>query len=1083
MLPPVFPSLLFILHTKTFFMRAIFRVQAILCLCLTLLCTQVIAQQYEARILDAETRQPIEAAAAQLKKSRINAISNSNGRFLFTKISLPDSIQISALGYQPLTALFNPATTSYLLQRTTELTEVVVQTGYQSLDRRTSTGSAVTIGNEVLSRVVSSNLLERLEGVTPGLVFNRNIFTGTNQSALTIRGRSTLLANPNPLIVVDNFPFDGDLSNINPNDVETVTVLKDAAAASIWGALAGNGVIVITTKKGRIGQAPTLSFTMNTAIQEKPDLWYAPHLGSSEYVDMQSFLYGRGYYTASINSPTRPALPQVVDILVQRDRGAITAAEAAQQLDNLRQQDVRKDLHQYYFQPAVLRQYAFNLRGGGSNNQYFLSAGLDKNQQQVVGNENQRITVNANNTYQFLNNRVELNTGVFFTQTNTQNNGSSFFPGTPYLRLADDNGQALPVANTYNLQYVDTAGQGRLLDWKYRPLDELRLANNSSKLRDYRINTGLKVSIIDGLSVELRYQYSNGVTQSTNLQGIETFFTRDMINRFTQINRVSGQITRPVPLGGIVDQSESTYESHNTRVQGNYRKNWSQHSLQIIAGAERRQVKVDASRYRLFGYNPEVRSTLPVDLSGLYPLYNSPASLARIPNNVSASGTDNRFLSWFSNIVYTLHDRYTFSASLRKDASNLFGINANQRGVPLYSIGANWGMHKEKWFKVNWLSALSIRASYGYNGNVDNTISAQTAASFSNVNTYGQIQGIISSAPNPNIRWEKIGVINAGIDFSLRSGFLNGSIEYFRKQGTDLIGNGPMAPQAGITTFRGNSANMITKGMDLVLNFFPLQGKLRWESNLLVSYAADRITKYQFLRSGASNYVNQAFLNPLEGKPLYSILSYAWRGLDPLNGDPQGFLNGQLTKNYSNIINSNDLEGLVYNGPAFPQVTGSTRNTITWKGWSLSALITGKFGYYFRRPSIFYSDLFSAQMGHPDYNNRWQQPGDENKTQVPSLIYPAVTSRDAFYRSSEQLIEKGDHIRLQDIQLSYTLSGNAIPAALKIRSVKFYVYASNLGLLWRANGAGMDPDYIPVNTNILNIPPARSIALGANINF
>jgi hypothetical protein len=224
-------------------------------------------------------------------------------------------------------------------------------------------------------------------------------------------------------------------------------------------------------------------------------------------------------------------------------------------------------------------------------------------------------------------------------------------------------------------------------------------------------------------------------------------------------------------------------------------------------------------------------------------------------------------------------------------------------------------------------------------------------------------------------------------------------------------------------------------------------------------------------------YLAPTLISPFVGRPLYSVYALRWGGLDPLTGDPRGLLNKQITKNYSLIVNSADLDNLVYMGPASPPVFGSWRNSFYWRQFGLSWNILYKMGYVFRRNSIFYSQIFGGiSSGHSDFERRWQNPGDEKTTNVPSLVYTTDNLRDNFYQNSTVLVEKGDHIRLQDVLLSYDID-RAVYKRLPVARVKLYLYANNLGILWKANHAGVDPD------NISGIPNPRTLAIGAKMDF
>jgi hypothetical protein len=200
-------------------------------------------------------------------------------------------------------------------------------------------------------------------------------------------------------------------------------------------------------------------------------------------------------------------------------------------------------------------------------------------------------------------------------------------------------------------------------------------------------------------------------------------------------------------------------------------------------------------------------------------------------------------------------------------------------------------------------------------------------------------------------------------------------------------------------------------------------------------------------------------------------------GLDPETGDPLGYLSKEISKDYNSIINSvTSADSLVYSGPATPRFYGSLGNTFSWKGFSLSANIIFKLGYYFRKPSISYSTLFSNGNGNPDFSKRWQQPGDEKTTNVPSMVYPVVSNRDNFYLLSQNTVDRADHIRLQFINLSYDFSRLLAPKSI-FKSLQLYINAANLGILWRANKDGLDPEYPST------LPPSKTYTIGLRTDF
>lgn len=1027
---------------------------------------------------------PIPSATIFARGSKQQTITDDNGDFILNNLYINDSLLVSSVGYETkvirLTGNNDLEITLDLVAN--ELTEVVVATGYQKQSAEKLTGAYTKVSNELLNYKVSTNVLDRLDGIASSVLFDRSIPPGnpTNKSSISIRGRSTIFANPEPLIILDNFPYTGDVTNINPNDVENITVLKDAAAASIWGAFAANGVIVITTKKGKYNQDIKLSFNANVTVGGKPDLYYEPIMSSSDYIDVERFLFDSSHYISRENNPLHPALSPAVEIMIQERDGLISPAKATALLNALRQQDVRRDKEKYFYRSSINQQYALSASGGGKQNQYYFSAGYDKNLSNAVGNQYNRITLNANNTYAWWDRKLELTTGIIFSASQVQSAATSFPITSPYAQLADASGQPAALYPILRKSYIDTAGGGKLLDWNYRPLDELRLANNKTTLTDYRINAGLKYTILPGLSAHVLYQYNKGFSELRNLYSRESYFTRDLINRYTQIN--GPLVTTPIPYGDILDRVDKIYQAHNVRAQADYTYSWNaSHTLNAFAGAEVRRFTNQQSDTRLYGYDPDRLTSIPVNYTATFPLYSNPSTEDRIPYLDKNRTTTDRYLSYFVNAAYTLHQRYIVSASARKDESNIFGVKANQKGVPLWSAGLSWEISKEAFFahaRTHWLSYLRLRLTHGYNGNVDRTVSAFTTAIIQNPNSWGATNGDIINPPNPALRWEKVGMSNIGIDFSTVNHTISGSIEYYFRKAEDLIGNSPLDPTTGNPIFRGNTANMKGHGVDITLHTQNINKKhWKWMSSFLFSHTVDKITEYKVQLNTIGFYLNNDFFNPLKGRPVHAVYSLQWMGLDPLTGDPQGWLNNQVSKDYGAIRNSSDFNNLQYSGPVNPTFFGSIRNTVGWKQLQLSFNITWKAGYYFRRTSINYDDLFSPNAkGHADFYRRWQKPGDENSTYVPSMQYPNNLFRDLFYLNSSVLVEKGDHIRLQDIRLSFDCSKEMLHL-LPIQGLQFYVYANNIGILWRANQQRIDPD------NISGPLAPRTIAGGFKIDF
>ncbi|HMK25591.1 MAG TPA: SusC/RagA family TonB-linked outer membrane protein [Chitinophagaceae bacterium] len=1036
-----------------------------------------------------EKGEPVEGATVTVKGTKNATATDVNGFFALKGVDENATLVISGANIEAYEIKVNSKTDLAALSVKTKVTTgedvtVKVNTGYQEIPKERATGSFVQIDNELLNRKTGTDILSRLDGITSGLLFDKR---DPKNIRLQLRGLYTLSPDiAQPLIVVDNFPYEGNINDINPNDVESITVLKDAAAASIWGVRAGNGVIVITTKKAKFNQPVKVILNTNITTIGKPDLFDLPEIPTSDYIDLEIFLFGKGAYNTDIASTTtRPPLTPVVEILNRRKLNQITAADSAMQIDALRGRDVRNDFERYIYRRQVNQQHSAIITGGGKNNSYLFSAGYDKNINSLVGNQYERISFRFANTIQPVKN-LQIQIEALYTQNNSENNspgeyGSSryqlksrFLP--LYSQFADANGNHLTIDNKYRRAWLDTIGGGRLLDWNFRPLDELNFADNTTRSHTMIANIGASYKLFKFLGIDVKYQYQNNPVRNEIKYGLNSFFARDLINQFTNLNTTNLAAKYPVPAGGVLDVTESHMQTHNIRGQININKAWNgKHLVFGIAGAELRQSRIFSETYRDYGYDHKLNVS-GVDYVNTYP--KLPNGSGTVPLIMDFSDIDNRYVSVFSNAAYTYSDRYTVSASARRDATNLFGVKQNDKWNLVWSAGLGWKISKEKFYKDFFVDDLNLRFTYGFSGNVNPGQSALTVLGYRPASQNPPLNvpfALITGAPNPELRWERVRTMNIGIDFRFRNRRIDGTIEYYRKKSTDVIGSETLDPTTGLTSIQSNSANLSGKGFEIILNTKNINGShFQWKTSFVFNYADYKVSKY-LLNISRNGYVSDGTtIFPIEGYHPYQVVSYRWAGLDPLTGDPMGYdLNKQQSKDYQTITTLTPLSNQVVHGSAVPNIFGNLRNSLSWKGLSLSANIAYRFNYFFRRPTLNYGSLIASGFGTAEYLKRWQKPGDEAFTNVPSFIYPnPSTRRDVFYQFSEITVEKGDHIRLEDIKIGYTINKRN-SGKYFFKTIEIYSYIANLNvLIWKANKGGYDPDYPS------GLLPGRMIAFG-----
>ena len=1022
--------------------------------------------------------EPLPGATITVKGTLTGAVTDQEGHFSLFLPKGDHLLIFSFLGYKTQEKLVSLPLEQplelVLMEDQVQLTEVeVVSTGYQEIPKERATGSFVQVDRDLIDRSFSTGLLDRLENVTPSVLINRE---GPGEG-IRIRGRNTIFANSDPLIILDNFPYDGPLENINPNDVESISVLRDAAAASIWGARAGNGVIVITTKSGKKMQPTKVSLSTNVNFTERPDLYYNPVVSVGTFLDLEEELFSRGLYAVRENNANRPALSPWIETLIARRDGKLSEQEKDSRRALFASSDFREELYRHYYQPEIRSQHHLGLQGGDGVGRYVFSAGYDANQAQVIGNGNQRITLSAKGDWSLgKKEKLKFSAGLYYTSNETKTT-TEVPEGFLYERLADRSGNPLPVVRQYSTRFKESNTLNGVLDWRYIPLNEKGQLDFKNSQEEFRANLSAGYQIRPWLSAELQYQHWKNTLTNSQIYPESSYYVRELVNRFVQVEP-NGSLTYPVPLGSIFDRFHTVSDSYNLRSLLRFQKNLGQKGeLSGIAGMEVRDWNSITHSARYYGYEEEFGRSITVPYTTRFPSRVN-NTLGLIPAvGVSHPGSVDRFISYYANAAYSYAGKYTVSASARKDASNLFGVNANQRGVPLWSAGLAWTISEEGFFGADWIPYLKLRSTYGYAGNINRSVTAfVTATSLSGA--FNALTGLpyaqITNPPNPDLRWEKIGTFNLALDFATVGDRVSGSVEWYQKNGEDLFGDFPVSPTTGVKQLRGNFAATQTKGMDIQLNTRNVVGeRFTWDTRFFLSTVKEEVTRYD-REAGVSSLMTYFGTFPVVGRPLFGVYSYPWAGLDPDTGDPRGFVDGEPSTDYRAILTGSTVESITYHGPSRPTVFGSLMNNFSYLGFSLSFNISYRLGYYYKRSTVEYARIFAGEIPHADFENRWKQPGDENRTSIPSLPANNNSLRDSFYLHAETGVERADNIRLQDVRLAYRFNTSALK--LPLSRLEWYFYADNLGVIWKASTDEMDPDFRTMR-------PLRSLATGLRIEF
>lgn len=1061
-------------------------VKWIFTLIVSLACLSALAQgkKMSGLVVDSVTMSPVSDVTVNYNSKQLKT--GKDGRFLLEKAEGDGKMTLTHINYAQLTFEFPDIDTLivlYMVPEVRHIEEAIVTTGYQTFDRNTSTGSFTQVSGEEIRGLPQEDFISRLDGLASGTLLNRPADGNGQNTMFTIRGLGTLgsVAMSRPLIVLDGFPYEGDPNAINPNDIENFTILKDAAASAIWGVRAGNGVVVITTKSATKGQDLKVETTNLVTITDRPNITYIPRISSADYIDIERYLFRQGRYTAALNNQTtRPAITPVVELLYQHQQGSLNDTELESLLATMATRDIYGQLEEYVYRPMVRYQTSANMAWSGNNSSNYLSVGYDRNNTVLKRNASDRFTLRNQfeaNPLPRLRLAVALQLASFGSSNN--NTGMNMLNSTismyPYAEIVDASGKPLAIPYQYRHAFVDTLHNGLLHDWTYSPLQEIDRADNTSK--GYELNSTFDASykVLPTLRLSAKYQYARQDHNNTNIYGTDTYYARDLINRYSSLD--GSAVNYVVPNSGIKDEYNSISQSHSLRFQmdidqpiGNFG------NLRGILGNESRSVDLDGTTSRIYGYERNANNIAVLDYVSTYPIIANLAGASRIPFSDNISGTRSRFLSFYLNTDLSILDRYSVSFSARRDASNLFGVRTSQRWNPLWSAGLAWSLDKEDWKQLAVFDMLRVRMTYGRSGNINPSLAGRTVIEYSDFHsTVNALRyAIVRNPPDEDLRWETIATSNIGVDFRFKRTGLSGSIEAYLKESYDLFAPVTSDPTIGFSTLTKNSATMRNIGVEANLSIPYSVGQFHLKTDINNTLNKSKIRDYFFERLTETEVIAaNTTLQPVQDYPAYSIFAYRWAGLDPENGDPRGFLEGEISSDYNAIFQNSNVDDLAFMGTSVPVVFGGLTQELRYGQLDLSFLITWRLGHVFRTPTVNYSTMIlSGTMLHSDYYNRWKEPGDELSTDIPSFAYPANSARDQFFQNNEVNVERADVVRWQNFRIGY----RPFSGSNRLGNLRVNLLVNNLGIIWKATNRKLDPDY-----SIM--PPSRSYSLGLNLNL
>ena len=1025
-----------------------------------------------------ENNQPLPGVAVLLKGTTIGVATDVNGNFQLT-IPKQESLTLvfSFVGMKTQERIVrDEKSITVIMEEETKMIDEVVVTGVQTIEKGRATGSFTLINQEDMKAVYSMSLSEKLEGQVPGLYLNKD-------NEMVIRGVSTLNANTKPLIVVDGFPMESSELNLNPNDIEQVTVLKDAASASIWGIRAANGVVVVTTKRGSQNKGLQVSYSGNVTYGSRASLDDLHILNSHEYarLDFESAL------VQGVSEQAYIGHTEIEDIVYKYDHSEISLEEAYAEVDEIGSFNNRKQIEDNFYRHPFTQQHNLSIQAGGERNAMYISLSYDQNKDTEVGNEYNKYNLLFNNDI-FLRKNFTVSLGVRGTYQAIKRNAEDVTEYEPYKRILNDDGTYYNERNGISDLWKESFLALGMKNWDKNILRDMRM--NDKKTKNYNVSTSLKLTWkpIEQLELSSQGNYEFGNSEAIDWYSEDHYYTRSLVNQFTQVEVVDD---RPVSIianhlptsGGIRDITNEHTISYSVRNMITYSDQKGDFDYKVMVGNEFYSLEGNTYSDRLWGYDPELLTSQSINLSELQsgvPGYYGTSYTLNLTYAPSTTETLERYTSYFGTASVTWRERYDLFGSIRLDQTNLLTNASEFRNNPSWSVGAKWNIAREDFLKADWVNELGLRLSYGLTGNIDKTTGPDIVATAESDYTTNMSYLNVTNPSNPELGWEKTYSWNVGADAMLWNGRLNVTADFYAKKSKNLLANVEIDPTVGWASVYRNSAEVVNRGIDLTLSGTLIDRAVTWDATLQFSYNKNKVTDLNYTPT-----INAVFQgSPLTGQPVGYIAVNRYGGLDEYGdptflyedgGEPQSYLDLDMLT----------IDDLKFVGRTEPPVFGSLTSSLRWRDFTLSLMVNYKFGHKMRLPSPI-PMMFGLKTEWYSEQYRWVEGQDNSDKWVPkhsTALFQDINRTNCLIRS-DKLIDNADMIQLKSISLEYDFS--RLLNKIKIRGGTLRVSGENLGY-WVANDWKLNPDqvsYTAYDGAVLSLDPLKPrMVVSLNLNF
>jgi len=1020
--------------------------------------------------------------------------------------------------------VINQSNIDVVMEEERQVLEGVVVNGFRELDRNLFTGSAQRVSMDEIDVKSETDVSRMLEGQVAGVTVDNLSATFGTTPKIRIRGNTSINGNNQPLFVVDgviledltavntedfisgnaNTIVSSSIANINPSDIESIQILKDASATAIYGARAANGVIVIMTKSGRSGGLQ-VNYSGNFSFKLAPTYQQFDLLNSAEEMSVYRELFEKGIIdiSTSVRSQNYGAMGKMFTKIADHELAWGTGGTLNEEFLNQYENANTDWFDELFNNPGFQQWHSLDFTSGSSKSNSFYSISYLNDNGQTIADNVQRFTGAARNTY-FISDAFSFGLKLSASYRNQQVPGTrnrEFDPITGrYSRNFDINPLSYALNTARSIRPYDNEGNREYFRRNFAPfniLDELDLNKMDIRVVDLSTQIDFEIRPITDLKIngvfQARYantrrdhtvhEYSN---QAEAYRADDTQFIQDANNLlFRDPNNPGLNPQVVLPVGGFKYLDDSELLNFFTRISAEWSKTISEaHEINLFGGAELRYTDRSATSSTGLGVVYESGGVVITD-PNIIEFFN----LQNIPT-FSIDELRDRFLGFFINAGYSYKSRYIANFTARYDGSNQLGESDQARFLPTWNVSGAWNIDQESFMSnISFLDFLKLRATYGLSGNLPPESSAllnllaDVTVRPSDIEPYLYIQDLT----NTELTWEKLKEFNVGIDFGFLKGRVSTSFDYYKRQSFDLIGVVQTSGIGGQGLKLGNFADMESNGYEIGLNTVNIQSKdFIWTTNFNFSYVKDQITKLDF----GPRLVDAISQNgaAVLGGPRRGLYSTNFAGLNQV-GIPQ-FMdeNGETVFNLDLQSRENLEDKLVFEGPTEPRGAGGFNNTFSYKGISLNIFLSYKFDYKIRLNDAFfplYTD-FDALPG--DLVDRWAVPGDEEATNIPVILDAGIAQVNGdvvnaynLYNKSTVRIANGDYIRLRTVQLSYQFPMEWI-SRLRLRNAFIMLEGNNLALLYSDKALnGQDPEFF--STGGVALPPPKTITISLNIGF